>query len=156
VRPDCTLNARGMRVFGKDGAPPRVLSREAVYSRRFEGIELGQFMASVNGEGEVYEVDCQVPRVAPVRRYPILGPEEARRMLLPGAIPSHYLGPARAEITSVALRYVGSEFVQPVYRFEGMAFGAEGRTELFTVQILAVRPEYFTHEPVIWQTGHTY
>jgi hypothetical protein len=160
VRPDCALNAGGRRVFGVDGAAPRVLSREVVYSRRVDQSELGQFAVRVNGEGEVYEVDCGVPRVAPVRRYPILGPEEARRMLRPGAIPSHIWGPARAEITSVALRY-GEEgdhprFLQPLYVFQGMAFGANGQAELFTVQILAVRPEYFSHEPVIWQTGHTY
>jgi len=156
VRPDCTVNAGGRRVFGVDGAAPRVLSREVVYSRRVDESELGQFRVRVNGEGEVYEVDCRVPRVVPVRRYPILGPEEARRMLRPGTIPSHIRGPATAEITSVALRYTGSEFVQPLYRFEGMAFGAKGRTELFTVVLPAARPEHFEHEPIIWQTGHTF
>ncbi|MCJ7822921.1 MAG: hypothetical protein MUQ26_07595, partial [Armatimonadetes bacterium] len=160
VRPDCAVNAGGRRVFGVDGAAPRVLSREVVYSRRVDGSELGQFRVRVNGEGEVYEVDCQVPRVAPVRRYPILGPEEARSRLWPGALPSHIWGPATAEITSVALEY-GQEgdrpaLVQPLYVLQGMAFGANGPTELFTVRIPAVRPEYFSYEPRIWQTGHTF
>jgi hypothetical protein len=160
VRPDCTVSAEGRRVFGADGAAPRVLSREVVYSRRFEDIQLGRFSVRVNGEGEVYEVDCRVPRVEPVRSYPILGPEEARSMLRPGVIPSHYLGPARAEITSVALQYSQGgdqpRFVQPLYVFQGMAFGQSGRTELFAVRIPAVRPEYFTHEPVIPQSGHSF
>ncbi len=81
-------------------------------------------------------------------------------MLRPGTIPSRHLGPARAEITSVALRYGHGEdqagFVQPLYAFQGMAFGAKGQTELFTAFLLAVRPEHFSHEPRVWQTGHSF
>jgi hypothetical protein len=126
-----------------------VLSRRAVYERKPEGVLLGKFCVSVNDQGEVYYVESQVPRVEPIAPYPILSPEEARRTLRPGMMPSHIRGPATAAIDSVSLRYSGtwgSAIVQPLYRFAGTATGEHGGTETFAVSVPAVRPECFLPE----------
>jgi hypothetical protein len=145
VLPDVAQNAKGFVVHGHLGAPSRVLSRRAVYERRPAGVLLGKFSVSVNGQGEVYQVQSEVPRVAPMTPYPLLSLEEARRTLRPGLRPSRYLGPATASIESVSLRYSGSWWgiIQPVYQFAGTATGEQGRTETFAVSVPAVRPEYF-------------
>jgi hypothetical protein len=149
VLPDVAQNAKGFVVHGDLGAPSRVLSRRAVYERRPEGVLLGEFMVSVNGQGEVYQVKQEVPRVEPIAPYPILSLEEARRTLRPGRQPSRLYGPATAAIESVSLRYSGSwgGILQPLYGFAGTATGEQGLTETFAVRVPAVRPEYFLPNP---------
>ncbi len=149
VLPDVAQNAEGFVVTHTAGAPPRVLSRRAVYERKPEGVLLGKFWMSVNGQGEVYQVESEVPRVEPIAPYPILSLEEARRTLRPGMNPSNIWGPATAAIESVSLRYSGtwrSIIVQPVYRFAGTATGEQGKTETFVVRAPAVRPECFERD----------
>jgi hypothetical protein len=150
VRPAIAQNAEGVETYHSDGARPRVLSRQVEYARRIEGIELGRFTVSINGNGVVYRVHRQVPNVARLGRYPILSPEEARRLLPRGLLPSHIWGPATAEIESVSLYFSqdwdSSDVIQPIYSFKGTARGEQGATEPFAVSWPAVRPECFLTE----------
>jgi len=150
VTSDVAQNAAGRETYRIDGAPARLLSRQVKYARRIEGIELGRFTVGINGSGVVYEVQSRVPHVRGLARYPILSPEEARRMLPMGLLPSHIWGPATAEIESVSLYFSqnldSSDVVQPIYSFRGTARGEQSATDPFTVSWPAVRPECFLTE----------
>jgi hypothetical protein len=146
VRTAVTQNAQGIEIYSADQAPPRVVSRQVVYTRRVEGIPLDSFSIDVNGNGEVYRVTRRIPNFAPWVRYPMLSPDEARRMLPQGLLPSHIWGPATAVIDHVSLSYTRewnlSNLIQPVYTFSGTAHCQGGLTDTFSVTWPAVRPEY--------------
>ena len=147
VRAAVTQNAEGLEIHYANGARPRVLSRQVVYTRQVDRIPLGDFSVEVNGNGEVYRVSRQIPNFAPLARYPILSPDEARRMIPRGLLASHIWGPARAVIGRVSLSYSPawsfSGVIQPAYTFSGTAHGRNGQTDSFSVMWPAVRPEHF-------------
>ncbi len=153
ARRDSSVWSSSSAVAAREGAPSRVLSRQVEYVRKVEGIELGRFIISLNGNGVVYAVRSGVPNVTLLSRYSILSPEEARRLLPRGLLPSHIWGPARAWIESVSLYYsrdlYSTDIVQPIYSFKGTARGEQGASEAFSVSWPAVRPEYFAGEETV-------